>query len=389
MVGIHWRAPGESGSGRRSSREFGPWRPARRRPRTCRTSGATSSTSAPAGGSAIPGGRPARWIQYRTSGRVTRSRTYFVDSPVTEADRTRAVSTRTAATSAAAQAAGGAAFDRPAPGGTPTRRSSATHRRSPSASASRSSITRGSNSYSAAESAAIVRGIQRYHVRGNGWDDIGYNFLVDKYGRVFEGRGGGMTRTWSAPTQAGSTPERRRRGDRDLRVDVPLDRGRRALQRLLAWRLTRARPSPRFLGCGAREARAGPSVTRSSRADLGPPGHEPDELLRQQIYGLLGASPAESRDRPPQALSPEADGSVGGPVRFTARLSEALPWTVEVKDAAGTVVAFRQRQRRGRRLDVGRERRSARLLYVHHQRRPNVRRRRCSFPGLLRSRSRA
>jgi len=31
-------------------------------------------------------------------------------------------------------------------------------------------------------------------VRGNGWDDIGYNFLVDKYGQAFEGRYGGMER---------------------------------------------------------------------------------------------------------------------------------------------------------------------------------------------------
>ena len=41
----------------------------------------------------------------------------------------------------------------------------------------------------------------------------------------------------------------------------------------------------------------------------------------------------------PKLWTPEAEGSVGGPVRFTARLSEARPWTVEVKDAAGTVVA--------------------------------------------------
>src|SRR5205807_2980686 len=52
--------------------------------------------------------------------------------------------------------------------------------------------TAGSNNYTRAQSAAIVRGIQVYHVRGNGWDDIGYNFLVDKYGQVFEGRYGGI-----------------------------------------------------------------------------------------------------------------------------------------------------------------------------------------------------
>ena len=66
--------------------------------------------------------------------------------------------------------------------------------------------TAGTNSYSASESAAIVRGIERYHVLANGWNDIGYNFLVDKYGQVFEGRGGGSRRTSSVLTPRGSTP---------------------------------------------------------------------------------------------------------------------------------------------------------------------------------------
>ena len=50
------------------------------------------------------------------------------------------------------------------------------------------------NGYSCADSPAIVRGIQAYQVRTKGWDDIGYNFLVDKCGTIFEGRGGGVGR---------------------------------------------------------------------------------------------------------------------------------------------------------------------------------------------------
>jgi hypothetical protein len=51
------------------------------------------------------------------------------------------------------------------------------------------------NGYSCADSAAIVRGIQAYQVKTKGWDDIGYNFLVDKCGRIFEGRKGGVNRS--------------------------------------------------------------------------------------------------------------------------------------------------------------------------------------------------
>ncbi|MFF3325604.1 FG-GAP-like repeat-containing protein [Streptomyces sp. NPDC002889] len=52
--------------------------------------------------------------------------------------------------------------------------------------------TVGSNNYSCAESAALVRGIMTYHIKTEGWNDLGYNFLVDKCGRIFEGRGGGV-----------------------------------------------------------------------------------------------------------------------------------------------------------------------------------------------------
>ena len=48
------------------------------------------------------------------------------------------------------------------------------------------------NTYGPGDSAAIVRSIYAFHVQGNGWCDIGYNFLVDQYGQIFEGRFGGV-----------------------------------------------------------------------------------------------------------------------------------------------------------------------------------------------------
>ncbi|MFE6090668.1 N-acetylmuramoyl-L-alanine amidase [Streptomyces massasporeus] len=52
--------------------------------------------------------------------------------------------------------------------------------------------TAGTNDYTCSQSASIVRGVFLYHVRSNGWNDIGYHFLVDKCGTVFEGRAGGV-----------------------------------------------------------------------------------------------------------------------------------------------------------------------------------------------------
>ena len=51
--------------------------------------------------------------------------------------------------------------------------------------------TDGSNTYSRSDVPAILRGIYAFHVKGRGWNDIGYNFLVDRFGRTWEGRYGG------------------------------------------------------------------------------------------------------------------------------------------------------------------------------------------------------
>lgn len=50
------------------------------------------------------------------------------------------------------------------------------------------------NNYTSAQVPGIIRGIYSYHVRTRGWSDIGYNFLVDRFGRIWEGRYGGVDR---------------------------------------------------------------------------------------------------------------------------------------------------------------------------------------------------
>ena len=51
-----------------------------------------------------------------------------------------------------------------------------------------------SNNYSADQVPSVLRSIYAYHTQSRGWSDIGYNFLVDRFGRVWEGRYGGVDR---------------------------------------------------------------------------------------------------------------------------------------------------------------------------------------------------
>jgi uncharacterized protein with LGFP repeats len=54
--------------------------------------------------------------------------------------------------------------------------------------------TASGNNYTCAQAPSVIRSIYRYHVGSMGWRDIGYNFLVDKCGKIYEGRAGGVAK---------------------------------------------------------------------------------------------------------------------------------------------------------------------------------------------------
>jgi hypothetical protein len=173
LVGLHWRGRGTVEFRIRSTAgRWSPWRQAE---------------AENEGGSGWRFGNP-QWtgesdrIEYRRRGDIRRLRAHFVWSPV-ESAPVRTLSL-TGAPLIIPRSAWGAneLIKRGAPRYADRLGFAVVHH------------TAGSNNYSRAQSAAIVRAIQVYHVKGNGWNDLGYNFLVDKYGQVFEGRAGGVDR---------------------------------------------------------------------------------------------------------------------------------------------------------------------------------------------------
>ena len=202
--------------------------------------------------------------------------------------------------------------------------------------------TAGTNDYGPAQSAAIVRGIQRYHVLGNGWDDIGYNFLVDKYGQVFEGRYGGVDES-----VIGAHAQGLNRGSVGVAVlgnysSVSISSAASiALANLLAWRLDVAHVDPlstlTYMSTGNPRFAAGVPVflrAISGHRDTGFTSCPGGALYAQlpviaSNVGELGL---------PKLYAPRVSGSIGKPVRFTARLSAPLSWTVTVTNHTGTTV---------------------------------------------------
>ncbi|MFN2433397.1 MAG: N-acetylmuramoyl-L-alanine amidase, partial [Gemmatimonadota bacterium] len=203
--------------------------------------------------------------------------------------------------------------------------------------------TAGSSTYGRAESAAIVKAIQLYHVRGNGWNDIGYNLLVDRFGQVFEGRFGGIERNVvGAHAQGFNT------GSFGVAVlgnyeGAPLSTAARdALVRALAWRLDLAHVDPlsTFNWISGGNPRFPRGIPVFLRAVVGHRDTGFTACPGDRIYVALGdLSRAVSVSGLPKLYAPTVRGALGGPVRFGGRLSSAVPWTVSVTDGLGAAVA--------------------------------------------------
>jgi hypothetical protein len=145
----------------------------------------------------------ADWVQYRMSEPVRGLRLHFVNSTGTATAAARAKTALRRAASQAAVALAGV-FSARAQGSQPdivSRAGWGADDCPPRSGADYGEVraalvhhTVSTNTYTREEAPSVVLGICRYHRNSNGWNDIGYNFLVDQYGTIYEGRAGGIDR---------------------------------------------------------------------------------------------------------------------------------------------------------------------------------------------------
>ena len=326
MVGLHWQGTGSVDFRTRSAAgKWSKWQPA-----------------APEAED-LPDGAQGPWrlgnpywvgasdrIAYRLHGRVTRLRAYFIQSSEERVPLRRVSMTGSPPLISRAGWGANEAIRRAAPLYAPSIQLAVVHH------------TAGSNSYTASQSAAIVRGIEVYHVKGNGWNDIGYNFLVDKYGQVFEGRYGGVDKN-----VIGAHAEGFNTGSVGVALigtyqsAAPTAAEKTALVNLLAWRLDLAHVDPlstlTYTSGGNARFHAGTPVFLRAVS-----GHRDTGFTTcpgSVLYAQLGALARQAATTGlPKLYAPTVQGQLGGLVRFQGRLSTTLPWTVTVSDSTGAVV---------------------------------------------------
>jgi hypothetical protein len=103
--------------------------------------------------------------------------------------------------------------------------------------------TESTNSYT--DGAAQVRSVYAFHTLSRGWSDIGYNYLVDRFGVIYEGRYGGVDRNVMGAHAGGfnySTFGVSAIGSYTQTTPTPALVS--SIQRLMAWRMTIAYIDP-------------------------------------------------------------------------------------------------------------------------------------------------
>jgi N-acetylmuramoyl-L-alanine amidase len=207
--------------------------------------------------------------------------------------------------------------------------------------------TAGSNTYSKAQADDVVRGVYSYHVNSLHYCDIAYNFLVDRFGRIYEGRYGGMTKAVIGGHAMGfNTGSTGVAAMGDFSTVVPPRPVRKAYKRLLAWRLDVAHQPPTGFttmtsGGGSNQKFDKGQKVRlrviSGHRDTGYTACPGAELYSRLDPIRQGAS---SRGGP-KIWSPrqtKQEISPGQRVRWIADLSKNLDWTIRVTDAQGVQV---------------------------------------------------
>lgn len=206
------------------------------------------------------------------------------------------------------------------------------------------------NSYAAGDVPAIIRSIYAYHVQGEGWCDVGYNFLIDKFGRIWEGRAGGIDKAvLGAHTGGFNTDSFGLSLIGTFTTATPPQAMVDAAARLIAWKLAGAYDNPvgrttltasAFSGSRFATGTVVPLNVISGHRDVDTtdcPGTGAYNLLpqiRQEALQDMGAGLV----RPAEVVTAPRSLSSNGSMHVTSGMISPGNWQFTVQDSNGTPV---------------------------------------------------
>lgn len=211
--------------------------------------------------------------------------------------------------------------------------------------------TAGSNSYSSvAQAMQQIRNDQAYHITGRGWCDIGYNFLVDKWGNVYEGRANSGTQPVIGVHAGGfntSTVGISMLGD--YSSITPSAGTQESVARVIAWRLSQYHRDPTstvgYTTLGGENSRypAGTSLAlpvvvghrdTAYTACPGNAGYAVLGAIKNRARAIIGAG----------FVNPAATASsigIGGSVSITGGVITGATWSLAITDTRTGIIVQR------------------------------------------------
>ena len=203
------------------------------------------------------------------------------------------------------------------------------------------------NGYKPDDVPRLIQADYAYHVQTRGWPDLGYNLLVDQFGRVWEGRAGGLGRaTIGTHAQGFNTGTLGVAMIGDMTQTTASHEAEKALARVVAYASSTWGWDPR--GVVTLTSKGSPRFASGQRVTL-------PRVFGHQQTGVT-ACPGSLQQRLPYlrdlavvALRPApavVDVTLTGapvhaptPAVLRARLTPPAAWRAQVTDATGAVVA--------------------------------------------------
>jgi SpoIID/LytB domain protein len=212
--------------------------------------------------------------------------------------------------------------------------------------------TAGKSNYTPEEAPSQMRNLYTYFTKGLKYSDMAYNFIIDRFGRLYEGRGGGMDKAVVGGHTAGFNDQTfaisalgnfQTFKPNDPEMVAMVD----SVSSLLAWKLSMNHRDPNGQttlvsdsGAGTSDYKPGQTANAlvvGGHGDIGSTSC-PGKYLESQLPAIRAAAGAKMGASMINPAAAPANWGEAQPVRIAAVTNAPLQWNLSVRSQCGEVV---------------------------------------------------